>query len=316
MTARTISSVTCQNFCGSLRRKRAGSIVVKVKPALLTRICGVPNRSRAIATTRSQSDGRRRSATSARICPETLVPAVAASISATSASMWPTASTKCPSRARPNAIARPRPRNPPVTIATRRSIDPSLWYRTRSPVYRNSSEIRPNPRPPPLQETAHRPVGLQENRLGIGCVRLGRPTEAGQQIGARRPVGLIAGEPRVPRELIECREPFGGPRGLTQRHLAVDGDDGRAGEFEQSVIELEDGAPVGPAADPPRGVHRLHRRFELEPPDASMAARPLQQPFGLVDRCGIPQVGVLFGQRHVAAVGAAPCVPPGAGIKH
>jgi hypothetical protein len=37
MTARTMSSGTFQNFCGSARRKRAGSIVVKVRPALLTR---------------------------------------------------------------------------------------------------------------------------------------------------------------------------------------------------------------------------------------------------------------------------------------
>jgi hypothetical protein len=35
-----MSSGTCQNFCGSGRRNRAGSIVVKVRPALLTRICG------------------------------------------------------------------------------------------------------------------------------------------------------------------------------------------------------------------------------------------------------------------------------------
>ena len=36
--------------------------------------------------------------------------------------IWPTATTWCPSRARPNTIARPSPRKPPVTIATRCSI--------------------------------------------------------------------------------------------------------------------------------------------------------------------------------------------------
>jgi adenylate cyclase len=98
------------------------SMVVKVRPALLTRMCTPPNRDSAIATTRSQSAGWRRSATSGRICPAKLEPAVAASTSPISASIWPTATTLCPSRARPNAIARPRPRNPPVTIATRCSI--------------------------------------------------------------------------------------------------------------------------------------------------------------------------------------------------
>ena len=57
-----------------------------------------------------------------RICPSGLVPAASASTSATSASIWPTATTWCPSRARPNTIARPSPRRPPVTIATRCSI--------------------------------------------------------------------------------------------------------------------------------------------------------------------------------------------------
>ena len=47
-----------------------------------------------------------------------------------------------------------------------------------------------------------------------------------------------------------------------------------------------------------------------------MAARPLQQSLGLVDRCDIPQFGVLFGQWHVVAIGAAPGVPARAGIKH
>jgi hypothetical protein len=50
MTARTISSGTCQNFCGSTRRKRAGSIVVKVRPALLTSMWMPPNRDIAIST--------------------------------------------------------------------------------------------------------------------------------------------------------------------------------------------------------------------------------------------------------------------------
>ena len=39
-------------------------------------------------------------------------------------SIWPTATTWCPSRTRPNTIARPSPRKPPVTIATRCSIGP------------------------------------------------------------------------------------------------------------------------------------------------------------------------------------------------
>ena len=36
--------------------------------------------------------------------------------------MCPTAATRCPAFAKPKAIARPKPRNPPVTIATRCSI--------------------------------------------------------------------------------------------------------------------------------------------------------------------------------------------------
>src|SRR6266850_5136219 len=138
MTARTTSSDTCQNFCGSERRKRVGSIVVKVSPALLIRMCGSPKRSRAIARMRSHSAGRRRSAMIGRICPVKVAPPVAASISTTSASMWPTATTLCPSRARPSAIARPKPRNPPVTIATRCSIDPPLEFTRRW----GDSEIR------------------------------------------------------------------------------------------------------------------------------------------------------------------------------
>ncbi len=88
------------------------------------------------------------------------------------------------------------------------------------------------------------------------------------------------------------------------------------GQRQQPVIELDNGAPVGPAAGPPRGIHRLHRRLELESSDPAIAARPLQQPLGFVDRRGIPQRRFLFGQWHVAAVGIAPCGPPRAGIKH
>jgi len=75
-----------------------------------------------MATTRSQSARRRRFKTSGRIRPVVPFPAAAASIVATSASIWPTATTWCPARARPNAIARPSPRKPPVTIAIRCSI--------------------------------------------------------------------------------------------------------------------------------------------------------------------------------------------------
>src|SRR5271166_4945983 len=287
MTACTMSSETCQNFCGSGRRKRAGSIVVKVRPALLTRICGVPNRCCAVATTRSHSAGWRRSATSGRTCPAKLAPAVSASTSATSASMWPTATTSWPARARPNAIARPRPRNPPVTIATRRSIDPSLWYPPDPQCTYNSKGIRPNPCPPLLQKAAHRRVGLKQDRLRIGGVRARPPTETGQQVGARRPVRLIPDQARVPLELVERRQPGCRPRRLAQRHRAIDRNDRRMRQRLQPIIELENGMPVGRAADPSRGMHRLHGRLELEPPDPAQAARLLQQPLGFVDRRGI-----------------------------
>ena len=110
--------------------------------------------------------------------------------------------------------------------------------------------------------------------------------------------------------------PAAGPAVSPSCDRTIDCDDWRMGQGQQPVIEFENGAPVGPAAGPPRGMHRLHRRLELEPSDPAMAARPLQQPLGFVDRRGIPQRGVLFGQWHVVAVGIAPCGPPRAGIEH
>ena len=55
-----------------------------------------------------------------------LFPRPRLSTSALSASIWPTATTLCPSRASPKAIARPKPRNPPVTIKSARGGDDRL----------------------------------------------------------------------------------------------------------------------------------------------------------------------------------------------
>ena len=83
---------------------------------------------------------------------------------------------------------------------------------------------------------------------------------------ARRPVGLIRDQARIAREFVERRQPGCRPRRLTQRHRAIDRDDRRA-QRQQPIVELENSMPVGPAGGPPRGMHRLHRRLELEPTD-------------------------------------------------
>src|SRR5271170_1036862 len=81
-----------------------------------------PSWASAAATIRSHAAAWRRSATSARMRSAHGVPAISCSISATSVSICPTARTRCPSCASPSAIALPRPRKPPVTIALRCSI--------------------------------------------------------------------------------------------------------------------------------------------------------------------------------------------------
>src|SRR5216683_383604 len=102
-----------------------------------------PNRSRAAATTRSHSPASRKSATSGSSRPGSC--AAARSISGTSSAIWPTARTGWPSRANPSAIARPRPRSPPVTSATRSSIYPSFGQRFPSPPRKRGSRASGTP---------------------------------------------------------------------------------------------------------------------------------------------------------------------------
>ena len=63
-----------------------------------------------------------------------------------------------------------------------------------------------------------------------------------------------------------------GPRRLAQRHRAADRDDRRIGQFQQPIIELENGAPVGPAAIRRAQCTDCTARFELEPPDPAQVA--------------------------------------------
>src|SRR5712692_3743575 len=102
-----------------------------------------PNRSRAAATTRSHSLASRRSATSGSSRPGSC--AAARSISGTSSAIWPSARTGWPSRANPSAIARPRPRSPPVTSATRSSIYLSFGQRFPSPPRKRGSRASGTP---------------------------------------------------------------------------------------------------------------------------------------------------------------------------
>ena len=94
--------------------------------------------------------------------------------------------------------------------------------------------------------------------------RRGRPLRRPhprQQPGARRPIGLIVGEPRIVRQRVERRKARGGALRFGDRDRAVDRHHRRAGEREQRVVELLDrrpvgaagaaGAPHGPTAPPP-----------------------------------------------------------------
>ena len=75
--------------------------------------------------------------------------------------------------------------------------------------YAPSSGLRNRPvqrRTPLLQEIAHRRIGLEPDRALIGLVGGRALAGARQQSGARRPIGLVFGEPRVVRERVQGRE--------------------------------------------------------------------------------------------------------------
>ena len=70
---------------------------------------------------------------------------------------------------------------------------------------------------PPLEEAADGGVGLQLDGSGEGGSRHHPPAEPRQEISARRPIRLIAGQPLIAREFVERGKRGGGSCSGAQR---------------------------------------------------------------------------------------------------
>ena len=94
-------------------------------------------------------------------------------------------------------------------------------------------------------------------------MRLGCSPASREQFGARRPVGLIAAQGRHDSRVRQCGQRSLGTLDFGQGEGAVDGDNGRTGQLDQGVVELQDRDPVVVAASTTFDMRRLQGCLEL-----------------------------------------------------
>src|SRR3989454_333413 len=131
---RRLTSMTRSQSSSFMRTRRPS----RMTPALLTRMSTRPNRCLAASTNRSASSRITASATTPRTAPPRASSSLAERWSRSASR--PETTTAAPSSASNVAIARPMPRLPPVTIATRPSRGP---FYTASPRLRLRLALRP-----------------------------------------------------------------------------------------------------------------------------------------------------------------------------
>ena len=124
--------------------------------------------------------------------------------------------------------------------------------------------------------------------MGIGCVSTRTPTEASQQLGPHGPVRLYRSVSRASSSSATIPV---GPRRLAQRHRAADRDDRPIGQFQQPIIELENGAPVGPAAIRRAQCTDCTARLAVEPARSGAGGRAGATALGHQNEDHLPVLG-------------------------
>src|SRR5437588_5231084 len=114
-----------------------------------------------------------------------------------------------------------------------------------------------------LQEAANGRIGFKTDGEFVGLVRSLAVAAPGEELGTRRPIGLIFDKTHIIAERVERGKTRCGAFRFSNRNRPVDGDDGGAGHRMEGVVEPLDGGPVGPAGTPAYDMRGLHRRLEL-----------------------------------------------------
>src|SRR5690606_31161923 len=146
-------------------------------------------------------------------------------------------------------------------------------------------------------------VGGQAESHGQRLIRLLGAAGAGGEVAAGGPVGLVGQQAPVVRKRREGGEGGGGALQLGQGGGAVEGDDGRAGQGEEAVVEGNDGRPAVDALQPAGGVGGLDGGLKLVAAAGAAGIGGVQLRLGEGNEGPVPEASVLLLQRHEGAGG-------------
>ena len=138
-----------------------------------------------------------------------------------------------------------------------------------------------------------RGVRRLRRRLGVQSRRLGQVTSPLVQVGRDRG---MSGQPRI--KLAQRSQSGAGAVRLTHGHRPIESRDRTFGETDQFVVPPHDLYPIGLGRGPRVGMKGGDRGLGLVFAQPVSRQRRLQERHPLGDQRRVPQVPVLFGQRH------------------